>query len=123
MPERGDYDIHKDVAHGPCELIDVTGFAASVEPWFNQSLVLMNDSVARIGVLEGDFHWHQHDDTDELFYVIEGRLEIEVEGRPTADLKPGMAYVVPKGVRHCPHAHGRTVVLMFEHASVEPTGD
>ena len=118
-----DYDIHTDVKHGGLEMIDVAAMAAAAQPWFNQSLALVNDHVARLGVLEGDFHSHKHDDTDELFYVVEGRLDIEVEGAPTAELLPGKAFVVPRGVMHCPHARGRAVVLMVESASVVPTGD
>jgi mannose-6-phosphate isomerase-like protein (cupin superfamily) len=123
MATRQEYAIDLDVKHAALETIDVAGLAARSQPWSNQSLALVNDSVARLGVLEGDFHWHKHDDTDEMFYVVEGRLDIEVEGAATAELAPGMAYVVPKGVMHCPHARGRTVVLMFEAASVQPTGD
>jgi len=114
MSDRQDYDIRADHAHGPCEVVDVLGLARSVQPWFNQSLVQINDAVARVGVLDGPFTWHAHRDTDELFYVTEGRLEIEVEGHPTADLHPGMAYVVPRGVPHEPHAHGRAHVRARE---------
>jgi mannose-6-phosphate isomerase-like protein (cupin superfamily) len=84
--------------------------------------IAVNDSWVRLGVLEGDFHWHKHDDTDEFFLVMEGHLDIELEDR-MVNLKPGQAFTVPKGVMHCPHAPGRTVVLMVEKAGVVPTGD
>ena len=83
----------------------------------------MNDAVVRLGVLEGEFHWHKHDVEDEFFLVLEGRLEIEVEGRDPIVLNPHDGVTIPRGVMHKPHAHGRTVVLMVEPASVVPTGD
>ena len=72
-------------------------------------------------MLDGDFHWHKHDDSDEFFLVMEGQLDIELEGK-TVSLKPGHAFTVPREVMHCPHARGRTVVLMMENAGVSPTG-
>ena len=79
--------------------------------------------MVRLAVMEGDFHWHQHDEEDEFFYVLEGALTIEVEGCAPFELGPGQGVTVPKATQHCPHAHGRTVVLMVEKASVVPTGD
>ena len=73
-------------------------------------------------MLEGDFHWHKHQDEDEFFYVLEGQLDIEMEDR-TISLAPGQAFTVPRGVMHFPHARGRTVVLMVEKAGVVPTGN
>lgn len=120
MPET--YDIHLDVAYQPLERIDVKALAASNAPWWNQTLTQVNECVVRLGVLEGDFHWHKHDREDEFFYVVEGHLLIEFEGG-SADLHPGQGVTIPKGVMHCPHALERTVVLMFEGAGVVPTGD
>ncbi|HZS40302.1 MAG TPA: cupin domain-containing protein [Polyangia bacterium] len=117
------YDIHLDEKFGPLTKIDVAAEAAAHEPWFNQTLTRVDDAVVRLGVLEGDFHWHKHDGEDEFFLVLEGRLSIEVEGRETVTLEPHQAFTVPKGVMHCPHAHGRTVVVMIERAGVVPTGD
>jgi mannose-6-phosphate isomerase-like protein (cupin superfamily) len=82
----------------------------------------VNDAVVRLGVLDGDFHWHKHDGEDEFFLVLEGRLDIELEDR-IVTLLPNQAFTVPKGVMHFPHARGRTVVLMMEKAGVVPTGD
>jgi len=119
----GEYDIHADVKYGPLEVIDAGRLAAEcAEKWWNQTLCRVNDAVARLGVLEGEFHWHQHDREDELFFVLEGRLLIDLEGR-TAELAAGQGFVVPRGVRHRPRAPRRTVVLMFEAATVTPTGD
>ena len=118
-----DYDIHTDVKYGPLELVDAGALAdACQEPWWNQSLCVVNESVARIGVFRGEFHWHKHDKEDELFFVLEGKLFVDLEGR-TVELGPRQGVVVPKGVVHRTRAVERTVVLMVEPASVVPTGD
>jgi mannose-6-phosphate isomerase-like protein (cupin superfamily) len=119
----GDYDIRLDAKFGPLEGIDVGAEAAAQEPWFNQTLAAVNDAVVRLGVIEGDFHWHKHDDQDELFLVLDGRLVIDVEGRDSVTLGPHQAYAVPRGVMHCTHAPERTTILMVEAAGVVPTGD
>jgi mannose-6-phosphate isomerase-like protein (cupin superfamily) len=119
----GDYDIHLDEKFGPLELIDVAAEAAAHEPWFNQTLTRVNDAVVRLGVIEGDFHWHRHDDQDEFFLVVEGRLVIDVEGRESVTLEPRQGYTVPKGVMHCTHAPVRTTILMVEAGGVVPSGD
>jgi mannose-6-phosphate isomerase-like protein (cupin superfamily) len=117
------YDIDTDeTMFGPGEHFDVRAVAGAVEPWWNRTLTAVNDAVVRLGVLDGDFHWHKHDAEDEFFYVVEGRLDIELEDR-TVRLDPGQAFTVPRGVMHFPHARGRTVVLMVEKAGVVPTGD
>jgi len=122
------YDIHTDVAHGPLEVVDLGARAdACRELWWNQSLCRVNDCVARVGVFEGEFHWHKHDREDELFYVVEGRLFLDVEdparGTRTVELAPRQGFVVPRGVVHRTRAPKRTVVLMVEAATVMPTGD
>jgi len=117
------YNINTDVKFGPLELIDVKAMGAACrEKWFNQTLSRVNDSVIRLGVLHGEFHWHKHDVEDEFFYVVEGRLLIDLEGR-TVELRPGQGFMVPHGVMHCTRAPERTVVLMIEPATVRPTGD
>ncbi len=118
----GNYNINLDVKFAPLTKIDVTAYGAAQTPWWNQTLLNVNDCVVRLGVLDGDFHWHKHDDEDEFFYVTEGKLVIDFEGS-SVELLPGQGVVVPRGVMHCPHAIGRTVVLMFEGAGVIPTGD
>jgi mannose-6-phosphate isomerase-like protein (cupin superfamily) len=118
------YDIHLDVKHGPFETIDVGALAAAApSSWWNQSLVNVNDCVVRVGVFEGEFHWHKHDREDEFFYVVEGKLLVDMEGRPTAELAPRQGVMVPKGAMHRTRAPSRTVVLMIEAATVKPTGD
>ena len=117
------YSINTDVKFGPLELVDVKALAdACKEQWFNQTLSRVNDSVIRVGILKGEFHWHKHDTEDEFFYVVEGRFLIDLEGR-TVELKPGQGFMVPRGVMHCTRAPERSVVLMIEAATVKPTGD
>jgi mannose-6-phosphate isomerase-like protein (cupin superfamily) len=82
----------------------------------------VNDSVVRLGVIRGEYHWHKHEKEDEFFYVVEGRLLIDLEGR-TIELGERQGYVVPKGVLHRTRAPERTVILMVETAGIVPTGD
>jgi mannose-6-phosphate isomerase-like protein (cupin superfamily) len=118
------YMTRLDIKFAPLETVDVPALVASVtHPWFNQTLCKVNDSVVRLGVVKGEYHWHKHDDEDEFFYVVSGRFLIDLEGRPTADLTPGLGFVVPKGVMHRPRAPERTVILMVEGAGIVPTGD
>jgi dTDP-4-dehydrorhamnose 3,5-epimerase-like enzyme len=117
------YSIHLDVHFEPLELIDVPSIVDScTEPWFNQTLCRVNDSVVRLGILHGEFHWHKHDREDEFFYVVEGTLSIDLEGR-TVELGPRQAITVPRGVLHRTRAPERVVVLMVEGARIIPTGD
>src|SRR3954452_22122850 len=113
-----EYDIHLDDKFGQLQEFDVAAFAAGHEPWFNQTLTTVNESVVRLGVLDGEFHWHKHEDEDEFFLVLEGRLEIEGEGREPFVLGPHDGVTIPRGVMHKPNARGRTVVLMVGPAAV-----
>ena len=122
-PRSFPYETHLDVRFAPLEVVDVPALVAAVtHPWYNQTLCRVNDSVVRLGVVEGEYHWHKHDDEDEFFYVVEGRFLIDLEER-TVDLGPRQGFVVPKGVRHRPRAPERTVILMVEGAGIVPTGD
>lgn len=105
------------------ELIDVPAEAAAHEPWFNETLASVNDAVVRLGVVDGDFHWHKHDDQDEFFFVLDGELLIDIEDRETIALARHQACTVPKGVVHRTRALGRTTILMVEAAGVVPVGD
>jgi mannose-6-phosphate isomerase-like protein (cupin superfamily) len=117
------YDIATDsVMFRPGDRFDVRAIAAAQKPWWNRTLCAVNDAWVRLGVLEGDFHWHKHQAEDEFFLVLEGHLDIELEDR-TVSLSQGQAFTVPAGVMHRPHAPVRTVVLMVEQAGVAPTGD
>lgn len=117
------YSIHTDIKYEPLELVDVGRLANECsERWWNQSLCRVNDCVVRLGVLEGEFHFHKHDTEDELFFVLDGTLLLDLEGR-TVELGPRQGMVVPRGVVHRTRAPARTVVLMMAAASVTPTGD
>src|SRR5260370_42229609 len=116
------YATHLDIKYGPLERIDVPALVkACTDQWYNQTLCRVNDSVVRLGVVQGEYHWHQHDVEDEFFYCVSGRFLIDLEGR-TIGLGPGQGTVVPKGVRHRPRAPERTVILMVEPATIVPTG-
>lgn len=117
------YSINLQPRFGPLELVDVQGLVdACKEPWYNQTLCRVNESVVRLGILQGEFHWHKHDREDEFFYVVEGRFLIDLEDR-TVELLPRQGFMVPKGVVHRTRAPERAVVLMMEAAGVIPTGD
>jgi mannose-6-phosphate isomerase-like protein (cupin superfamily) len=112
-----------DILNGPLEVVDVQQIAdATTHPWFNQTLVKVNESVVRVGIVKGEYHWHKHDDLDEFFYVVEGQFLIDLEGR-TIELNPRQAVVIPKGVMHRPRAPERTIILMVEGEGIVPTGD
>src|SRR6185437_982319 len=116
------YVTDMNVRFRPLELIDEKAVADACEHrWFNQTLCEVNDSVVRIGVVQGEYHWHKHDGDDEFFYVVEGRLLIDLEDR-TIDLKPRQGVVIPRGVMHRPRAPERTVMLMSETRQIVPTG-
>jgi mannose-6-phosphate isomerase-like protein (cupin superfamily) len=117
------YDIHLDEKFGSLTLIDIGAEASAHEPWFNQTLTQVNDAVVRLGVLEGEFHWHKHDREDEFFLVLDGELVIEIEGGDTVRLGPHQGYTVPRGVVHKTSAPVRTTIVMVEPAGVVPTGD
>ena len=122
MPPQ-DYDIRLDDKYGSLQLIDIPAEIAAHEPWFNQTLTTVNDAVVRLGLIEGDFHWHKHDDQDEFFLVLDGQLLIDLEDRDTVALDPHQGYTVPRGVMHRTRAPRRTAILMVEAAGVTPTGD
>jgi len=117
------YATHLDIRFGPLEKVDVPALiAACTDRWYNQTLCKVNDSVVRLGVVEGEYHWHKHDDLDEFFYVVEGTFLIDLEGR-TVELVPRQGFVVPRGVVHRTRAPQRAVILMVEGAGIVPTGD
>jgi mannose-6-phosphate isomerase-like protein (cupin superfamily) len=117
------YDTRLNVLYQQLTVIDTPKLIGEVtHPWFNQTLCQVNESVVRLGVVKGEYHWHKHDDLDEFFYVVEGQFIIDMEDRSVA-LNPGQGFVMPKGVRHRPRAPERTVILMVEGAGIVPTGD
>ena len=118
------YDIRYDDKYGQLTHIDLAAEGAAHDPWANQTLTTVSDSVVRLAVIEGRLvDWHKHEHEDEFFLVLEGRLELEVEGREPFVLGPHQGVTIPRGIVHRPHALGRTVVLMVEPATVVPTGN
>ena len=116
------YVTKLDTLYSPLEIIDEKAVAdACTHQWFNQTLCQVNDSVVRLGVVHGEYHWHKHDADDEFFYVVEGRLFIDLEDR-VLELGPRQGTVIPKGVMHRPRAPERTVMLMMETSQIVPTG-
>jgi mannose-6-phosphate isomerase-like protein (cupin superfamily) len=117
------YETRLNILHPPLEVIDEKALADACQyKWFNQTLCKVNESVVRMGVIEGEYHWHKHDEDDEFFYVVEGNLLIDLEER-TVDLRPRQGFVVSKGVLHRTRAPHRTVILMVENAGIIPTGN
>lgn len=123
MTTEHNYRINTDVAFGFLKLIDVEGIRREVrDDWFNQTLCEVNDCVVRLGVVQGEFHWHRHDHEDEFFFVVDGRLLVDLENE-TIELTPHQGVTVPKGVLHRTRAPERTAMLMIEGATVTATGD
>jgi mannose-6-phosphate isomerase-like protein (cupin superfamily) len=117
------YATHLDILCEPLQVIDVQALVdACTDRWYNQTLTKVNDAVVRLGVLEGEYHWHKHEREDEFFYVVDGRFLIDLEER-TVELAPRQGFTVPRGVVHRTRAPERTVVLMVEAAGIIPTGD
>ncbi len=117
------YSINTNIRFASLEVVDIQDLVnASTDPWYNQSLCRVNDCVVRLGVVQGEFHWHKHEDEDEFFYVVEGHFIIDLDDR-TVELTPRQGFVVPKGVMHRPRAPQKTVILMIEGVGVKPTGD
>ena len=117
------YNINLDVKYDHLELIDVPEIVRNTkEKWSNQTLTQVNDSVVRIAIVEGEFHWHKHDNDDEFFFVLEGTLFVDLEDK-TFELNPGQGVTVSKGVVHRTRAPKKTVMLMVENKGIIPTGN
>jgi mannose-6-phosphate isomerase-like protein (cupin superfamily) len=117
------YATHLDIRYAPLDLVDVPSLvAACTDRWYNQTLCKVNDTVVRLGVMQGEYHWHKHDNDDEFFFVLDGRFVIDLEDR-SIELEPRQGFVVPKGIVHRTRAPERAVILMVENAGIVPTGD
>jgi mannose-6-phosphate isomerase-like protein (cupin superfamily) len=122
-PSSYPYATFLDIKFPPLTLVDVPSMIEAVtDRWYNQTLCKVNDSVVRLGVIQGEYHWHKHDHDDEFFFVLDGRLLIDLEER-TVELGTRQGFVVPKGVVHRTRAPARAVILMVETAAIVPTGD
>jgi cupin domain len=125
MTETTDYPYatHLDILFPALSLVDVAKLVSECKDvWYNQTLCKVNDSVVRLGVMQGEYHWHKHDNDDEFFFVLDGHFIIDLEDR-SIDLQQREGFVVPKGVVHRTRAPDRAVILMVENAGIVPTGD
>ncbi len=123
MEPQYNYVTKLDVKFDHLEKMDINQMVAECkDKWWNQTLTKVNDSVVRLGIVEGEYHWHKHDNDDEYFLVLQGQLLIDLEDR-TIELNPNQAVTIPKGVMHRPRAPIKTVILMVETSEIQPTGD
>jgi len=121
--ETSPYATYLDIKFPALSIVDVSALVkACTDRWYNQTLCKVNDSVVRLGVMQGEYHWHKHDKDDEFFFVLDGHFTIDLEDK-SIDLQPREGFVVPKGVVHRTRAPDRAVILMVETASIVPTGD
>ncbi len=117
------YNQQMNIKYNHQELIDVPEIIKNCnEKWFNQTLTKINDCVARLGIVEGEYHWHKHENDDEFFFVLSGRLYIDLEDK-TIELNPNQGVTISKNVLHRPRAPQKTVMLMVETASIDPIGN
>jgi mannose-6-phosphate isomerase-like protein (cupin superfamily) len=122
--EKYPYVNHMNILYKSLQLIDIPSLVEQcTDQWYNQTLCQVNDSVVRLGILRGEYHWHKHDKEDEFFFTLEGELLIDIEGQETVALQPRQGFVVPRQVAHRTRAPHKTVVLMIETAGIVPTGD
>jgi len=124
METQQDYAIHYAPLFATLQTMDVQELIDRVDdPWYNQTLIQVGDVLVRLGVMQGEFHWHKHDDQDEFFFVLDGLFRIELENAETVELGPRQAFSVPAGMLHRPVVPVRSAVLMIEKAGVVATGD
>lgn len=123
-PKKYDYTTQLGIKFDHLERFDIpTEVEACKVKWFNQTLTRVNDSVVRLGIVEGEYHWHEHQKDDEFFFVLEGQLLIDLEGGKTIELNPGQGVTITRGLQHRPRAPKKTVMLMVETFAIQPTGD
>ncbi|KAF4979134.1 hypothetical protein FZEAL_4624 [Fusarium zealandicum] len=92
------------------------------ETWSPRLVASINDHHVKVAKIDGEFIWHSHPDSEELFYLLDGKLKMEMEGQEPVVMKVGDMFVVPKGVRHRPVAESASI-MMIEHKSTVNTGD
>ncbi len=123
MNKKCSYNQRMDIKFDHHEVIDVTQIVKECkEKWFNQTLTKVNDSVARLGIVEGEYHWHKHENEDEFFFVLDGKLFIDLEDK-TLELYPNQGVTISKGMMHRPRALQKTVMLMVETDTIDPIGE
>jgi mannose-6-phosphate isomerase-like protein (cupin superfamily) len=123
MNNQFNYVTKLDVKFDHLQRMDVSQMMKDcTNKWFNQTLTQVNESVVRLGIVEGEYHWHKHDNDDEFFFVLDGQLLIDLEDQ-TIELNPNQGVTITKGVMHRPRAAKRTVMLMVETKEIVPTGN
>jgi len=123
MENQFNYVTRLDVKFNHLQRMDINQMVKDCkDKWFNQTLSLVNESVVRLGIVEGEYHWHKHDNDDEFFFVLQGQLLIDLEDR-TIELNPNQGVTITKGVMHRPRATKKTVMLMVETSAIVPTGN
>lgn len=123
MAEQYNYVTKLDVRFKHFDLIDIPAIVKETkDKWYNETLTKINDSVVRVGIVQGEYHWHKHDKDDEFFFVLQGKLFVDLEDR-TIELKPNQGVSVSRGVVHRTRAPEKTVMLMVETSTIRPTGD
>ena len=123
MAKQYPYVTNLDIKFKHLELIDLPTIVRECkDQWFNQTLTKVNESVVRIGIVQGEYHWHKHDNDDEFFFVLEGQLLIDLEDR-TIELSPNQGVTISRGIMHRPRAPQKTVMLMVETSAIQPTGN
>ncbi len=123
MNNKIDYETNLDIKFSHLQKIDITQMVEDGrDKRFNQALTIVNDSVIRMAVAEGEYHWHKHTNDDEFFYVVEGQFFIDLEDR-TIELNPNQGATISKGIMHRTRAPKKTVILMVETSAIQPTGD
>ena len=123
MEKQFNYVTKLDIKYDHLEKIDIPKMIEECkDKWFNQTLTQVNESVVRIGIIEGEYHWHKHDNDDEFFFVLQGQLLIDLEDR-TIELNPLQGITISKGIMHRTRACKKTVMLMVETSTIQPTGD
>ncbi len=123
MAAQYSYVTRLDVKFKHFDLIDIPTIVGECkDQWFNQTLTRVNDSVVRIGIVQGEYHWHKHDNDDEFFFVLQGKLLIDLEGK-TIELNPNQGVTISRGVKHRPRAPQKTIMLMVETSAIQPAGD
>jgi len=93
------------------------------QPWSPVDVARVNDQVVRMAWIEGQYHWHKHTNEDELFYVLQGDIVIQVKDQPDVHLRDGEMAVIPRGVEHRPTSRGPSYILMFEPFALKSRGD
>jgi mannose-6-phosphate isomerase-like protein (cupin superfamily) len=118
------YVNHMNILYDALQRVDVPDLVEKcTDQWYNQTLCKVNESVVRLGIVKGEYHWHKHDAEDEFFFTLHGELFLDIEEKETVILKQYQGYVVPQGIVHKTRAPEKAVILMIETAGIIPTGN